>query len=71
MSAYSDRSVMEQGGNPAMQYIWNKGDGMDSVQFQAVMQYLEAIRREQKKTSDMIVGVGTILIGIGVAIVFT
>jgi hypothetical protein len=35
------------------------------------MQYLEAIRKEQKKTSDIIVGVGTILIGIGVAIVFT
>ena len=44
----------------------HKGDGMDSVQFQAVLQYLEAIRREQKKTSDMIVGVGTILIVIGV-----
>ena len=44
---------------------------MDSVQFQAVMQYLEAIRREQKKTSDIITGVGTILIAIGLGIVFT
>ena len=44
---------------------------MNSVENQILLQYLEAFRREQKKTSDMIVGVGTILIGIGIAIVFT
>jgi hypothetical protein len=44
---------------------------MNSVEFQALVQYLEAIRREQKKTSDIITGVGTILIAIGLGIVFT
>jgi len=38
---------------------------MNSVEFQVVVQYLEAIHRAQKKTSDTIVGIGTILIIIG------
>tara|TARA_R110000765_G_scaffold391655_1_gene484625 strand:+ start:248 stop:382 length:135 start_codon:yes stop_codon:yes gene_type:complete len=43
---------------------------MNSVELQVVVQYLEAIRREQKKTSDIIVGVGTILIIIGLIIIW-
>ena len=55
----------------AFQVHWEEGIGMNSIEQQILLQYLEAFRREQKKTSDMIVGVGTILIGIGIAIVFT
>ena len=52
----------------AFQVHWEEGIGMNSVENQILLQYLEAFRREQKKTSDMIVGVGTILIVIGVLI---
>jgi hypothetical protein len=55
----------------AFQVHREEGIGMNSVEKQILLQYLEAFRREQKKTSDIIVGVGTILIGIGIAIVFT
>jgi len=43
---------------------------MNSIEQQILLQYLEAIRREQKKTSDMIAGVGTILIIIGLIIIW-
>ena len=35
---------------------------MNSVEFQALVQYIEALRLEQKKTSDIVTGVGVILI---------
>ena len=42
---------------------------MNSIEQQILLQYLEAFRREQKKTSDMIVGIGTILIVLGLVLV--
>jgi len=43
---------------------------MNSVEFQALVQYLESIRREQKKTSDIVTGVGVIIIIIGSLSIF-
>ena len=54
----------------AFQVHWEEVIGMNSVENQILLQYLEAIRREQKKTSDMIAGVGTILIIIGLIIIW-
>jgi|7_EtaG_2_1085326.scaffolds.fasta_scaffold144851_2 hypothetical protein len=35
---------------------------MNSVEFQALVQYLEAIRLEQKKATEVVTGIGVILI---------
>jgi len=43
---------------------------MNSVELQVMVQYLEAIRMEQKKTSDIVTGVGVIIIIIGSLLVF-
>lgn len=39
-----------------------EGVGMNSAELQVLIQYLEALRREQKKTSDIVTGIGVILI---------
>ena len=38
------------------------GVGMNSAELQVLIQYLEAIRLEQKKTSDVIAGVGVLFL---------
>jgi hypothetical protein len=43
---------------------------MNSVEFQALVQYLEVLRREQKRTADIVTGVGVIIILIGSLLVF-
>ena len=35
---------------------------MNSAELQVLIQYLEAIRQEQKKTSDIITGVGALFL---------
>tara|TARA_Y100000310_G_scaffold342394_1_gene445478 strand:+ start:2134 stop:2310 length:177 start_codon:yes stop_codon:yes gene_type:complete len=40
----------------------NKGIEMNSAELQVLIQYLEAIRQEQKKTSDIIAGVGVLFL---------
>ena len=35
---------------------------MNSAELQVLIQYLEAIRQEQKKTSDIIAGVGVLFL---------
>ena len=43
---------------------------MNSVEQQILLQYLDALRREQKKTSDIITGVGAVLTLIGLLILW-
>ena len=43
---------------------------MNSVEFQAVIHYLEVLRLEQKKTSEIVTGVGVLIIIIGSLLVF-
>ena len=50
------------GSIPTRPAIREEGVGMNSAELQVLIQYLEALRREQKKTSDIVTGVGVILI---------
>ena len=43
---------------------------MNSVEQQILLQYLEALRQEQKKTSDIITGVGAVLVIVGLFILW-
>ena len=43
---------------------------MNSVETQIMIQYLEAIRQEQKKTTDVMVGIGLVLIVLALLILF-
>ncbi len=43
---------------------------MNSVETQIMIQYLEAIRQEQKKTTDVMVGIGLVFIVLALLILF-
>ena len=47
-----------------------EGTGMNSLEFQTIVQYLEAIRLEQKKTSDILTGVGMLILILGMLLLF-
>ena len=44
---------------------------MNSVEQQILLQYLEALRQEQKKTSEIITGVGAVLLIVGLFILWS
>ena len=46
----------------AFQVHREEGVGMNSAELQVLIQYLEAIRLEQKKASDIITGVGVLFL---------
>ncbi len=43
---------------------------MSSLEAQLLLQYIEALRQEQKKTSDIITGVGAVLTLVGLFILW-
>jgi len=43
---------------------------MDNVQFVAIVQLLDSIRKEQKKTSEILTGVGMLILILGMLLLF-
>ena len=43
---------------------------MNSIEQQILLQYLDALRREQKKTTEVITGIGVLILILGMLLIF-
>ena len=54
----------------AFQVHREEGVGMNSIEQQILLQYLDALRREQKKATEVMTGIGVLMLILGMLLIF-